>query len=105
MPIDPSFAISGAEWAMPATGGASAPAAPGAASGGGFGDALTKAVDSLEATQQQAADASQALATGTASDPEVVVMAIERARLEMELASQIRTKATDAVSEIMRTQI
>ena len=48
---------------------------------------------------------SQALATGQASDPTSVVMAVERAQLAMQLASQIRTKAVEAAQEIFHTQV
>ena len=47
----------------------------------------------------------QALATGQASDPTAVVMAVERAQLAMQLASQIRTKAVEAAQDIFHTQV
>ena len=71
----------------------------------GFGDLLGKSLGSLATTQQQAADAAQALATGQASDPTAVVMAVERAQLAMQLASQIRTKAVEAAQDIFHTQV
>jgi len=73
--------------------------------GSGFGDALTNAVSSLERTQQSASTASQALASGTLSDPESAVVTVEEAQLAMQLASQIRTKATEAAQEIFQTQV
>jgi flagellar hook-basal body complex protein FliE len=79
MPIDPSFAISGPEWQIGGT--------------------------SLTETQNEAAGAAQALATGQASDPTAVVMAVERAQLAMQLASQIRTKAVEAAQDIFHTQV
>ncbi|HVW16725.1 MAG TPA: flagellar hook-basal body complex protein FliE [Solirubrobacteraceae bacterium] len=110
MPIDPSFAVDGAEWAVPQVAGAGAPAGvdQGAAtgtSGKGFADMLSNAITDLQDSQTQAAAQSQALATGTAKDPEQVVLAVEHARLQMELASAVRTKVTDAISEVMRTQV
>jgi flagellar hook-basal body complex protein FliE len=80
----------------------------GAAAGGeasGFGGELTEAISSLEKTQESAASASQTLATGTASDPESAVVTVEDAQLAMELASQIRTKATEATQNIFQTQV
>jgi flagellar hook-basal body complex protein FliE len=80
----------------------------GAASGGessSFGGELTEAISSLEQTQDSAASASQALAAGTASDPESAVVTVEDAQLAMELASQIRTKATEATQSIFNTQV
>ena len=77
------------------------------ASGGtpSFGTALTEAVSSLESSQRSAAGASQALATGTVADPESAVTTVEDASLEMQLASQIRAKATEAVQTLFQTQV
>jgi flagellar hook-basal body complex protein FliE len=72
---------------------------------GGFSGALSGAISSLEHTQQSADSASQALATGTVSDPESAVMTVQDAQLEMQLASQIRTKAAEAAQSIFQTQV
>ena len=104
MPIDPSTMIgglSGAEWQI---GGLEAPAATDSTSSG-FGAMLGNSISSLAATQNEAASASQALASGQASDPTAVVMAVERAQLAMQLASQIRTKAVEAAQDIFHTQV
>jgi flagellar hook-basal body complex protein FliE len=101
LPIDPSFATTGAEWSV-------APVEPGQAAtgtGSGFGDMLGKSLESLANTQTEASSAAQALATGQASDPTAVVMAVERAQLAMQLASQIRTKAVEAAQDIFHTQV
>jgi flagellar hook-basal body complex protein FliE len=103
MPVDPTTAIGGvggAEWQIAPI---DAPEAP--AQGGGFGDVLGKSLESLAVSQQQAADAAQALASGQAEDPTAVVMAVERAQLAMQLASQIRTKAVEAAQDILHTQV
>ena len=97
MTIDPSFAVSGAEWQIAPV---EAPAETGGA-GSGFG----KMLSGLQATQTDAAQAAQELATGQATDPAAVVMAVERAQLSMQLASQIRTKAVEAVQTIFQTQV
>jgi flagellar hook-basal body complex protein FliE len=55
--------------------------------------------------QNDAASQSQALASGQATDPSQVVMAVERARLGMQLASQIRTKLVEAQQDIFHTQV
>jgi flagellar hook-basal body complex protein FliE len=97
MTIDPSFAVNGAEWQI---GAVEAPSqAPGA------GSAFGKLLGDLQATQTEAAAASQALATGEASDPTAVVMAVERAQLSMQLAGQIRNKAVEAAQTIFQTQV
>lgn len=72
---------------------------------GGFGGQLTEAISSLEQTQDSASAASQALATGNVSDPETAVVTVEDAQLAMELASQIRNKATEAATSIFNTQV
>jgi flagellar hook-basal body complex protein FliE len=72
---------------------------------GGFGEALTQAISSLDKTQQSADGAAQALATGTASNPESAVVTVEDAQLAMQLASQIRTKAVEAAQQIFQTQV
>jgi flagellar hook-basal body complex protein FliE len=98
MPIDPSFALTGPEWQIqPVEPGTQ----PSEAGGAAFGDIL----QSLSGTQQEAADAARALATGEAEDPTAVVMAVERAQLAMQLASQIRTKAVEAAQDILHTQV
>jgi flagellar hook-basal body complex protein FliE len=101
LPIDPSFAVSGPEFSV-------APVEPTQATtetGSGFGDLLGKSLQSLADSQTEASDAAQALATGQASDPTAVVMAVERAQLAMQLASQIRTKAVEAAQDIFHTQV
>ncbi|HEX8207510.1 MAG TPA: flagellar hook-basal body complex protein FliE [Solirubrobacteraceae bacterium] len=75
------------------------------AGGGGFSSALGKQLTALADLQTQGAEASQALAAGTATDPASVVMAVERARLSMQLASQLRTKGVEAINEVFRTQV
>ena len=73
--------------------------------GGGFGGALTQAISSLETSQQSADAASQALATGTVKDPAAAIATVEDAALSMQLAAQIRTKATEATQTIFQTQV
>jgi flagellar hook-basal body complex protein FliE len=101
--VDPTLAL-GAEWRIGPVEAPEAPAqTPG--TGTGFGDALGQALGSLQASQEEAAQGAQALAAGTASDPTAVVMTVERARLAMQLASQIRTKAVEAAQDIFHTQV
>ena len=51
------------------------------------------------------ASVAQALAAGTAQDPTAVVMAVERAQLSMQLASQIRNNLVEAATDIFHTQV
>ena len=110
MPIDPSMAVNGPEWMVqpiaPATQPSQAPqGVEGAGGAGGFGGILANQISALEQTQTQAAEASQALATGQTDDVNSVVSQLEKAKLTMELASQIRSKGTEAYQEIFRTQV
>lgn len=75
------------------------------AEAGGFGGELTNAISSLEKTQQSGDSAAQALATGNVADPEAAVVTVEDAQLAMQLASQIRNKATEAAQSIFQTQV
>jgi flagellar hook-basal body complex protein FliE len=66
---------------------------------------IGESIKSLQATQDQASQASSDLATGRATDPTAVVMSVERAQLAMQLASQIRNKAVEAAQTIFQTQV
>lgn len=72
---------------------------------GGFAGALTKAVTSLEHTQTSASDAAKAVALGTATDPASAIVTIQNAQLQMEMASQVRTKTTEALNNLFQTQV
>jgi flagellar hook-basal body complex protein FliE len=104
MPIDPSMAIKGItggpEWSVGSVDGTAAPT-----QGASFGSMLGNQLSALEQGQNQAADASRALADGTASDPAQAVIAVERAQLSMQLASQMRTKGVEALQDIFHTQV
>ena len=105
--IDPSMLTSGAEWQI----GLGPEAAPTATPDGApesdaqFGGVLADKLGELNALQLDATQQAEALATGQASDPTSVVMAVEKARLSMQLASQIRVKATEAINDIFHTQV
>ena len=103
--IDPSLAINGPEWSVGSIGSADPSATQGATSGSSFSSLLGQQIQSLQNTQDQAAGAADALATGQASDPTSVVMSVERAQLAMQLASQIRTKAVEAAQDIFHTTV
>jgi flagellar hook-basal body complex protein FliE len=109
-------AISGAigplgpgEWSVGGIGsiGQDAATGTGAASGtgGSFNDALTGAINSMDQTQVSASTAAEQLATGQSTDPTQAITAVENASMAMDLASQIRTKLTDAVNEVFQTQV
>jgi flagellar hook-basal body complex protein FliE len=113
MPVDPitAMGVGGPEWniAMPdAPGLDGAGAIDGAGAGAGdsgFGGMLTKQLEGLQGMQTDAAAQSQALATGAAEDASQVVMAVEKARLSMQLAATLRDKGVESFQEIFRTQV
>jgi flagellar hook-basal body complex protein FliE len=115
MPIDPSFLTTGGEWSVgsgvggvggaQSTDGGTPVDGAGSASGKGFGGMLADQVQSLEDQQVSAAEASRALADGTATDPSTAIVAVERARLSMQLAAQLRTKGVEAINDIFHTQV
>jgi flagellar hook-basal body complex protein FliE len=82
-----------------------APAGAPAGADTGFGNALAGQISKLEGLQTEATDGARSLADGTASDPSSVVVAVERARLAMQLAAQIRTKSVEAINDVMHTQV
>jgi flagellar hook-basal body complex protein FliE len=103
LPIDPSTVTSGAEWSVPGIDGSAPAAEP--ASGADFGSILTDQIGRLQALQDEAATASQELATGQATDPTAVVMAVERAQLAMQMAATVRTKAVEAIQDVLHTTV
>jgi flagellar hook-basal body complex protein FliE len=113
MPIDAAMAVSGSEWQIAPIeqpgavepGAAGAVGTGGGEEAGGFGGMLGDAISSLTRTQTDAAAGAQALASGTVQDPTAVVMAVERAQLAMQLASQVRTKVVEAAQDLFHTQI
>jgi flagellar hook-basal body complex protein FliE len=110
--IDPSLAT-GSEWSVGSlgqigsigSGPAGTSGAQGGTSGASFGSLLGQSIQSLQNTQDAASSAENALATGQATDPTSVVMSVERAQLAMQLASQIRTKAVEAATDIFHTTV
>jgi flagellar hook-basal body complex protein FliE len=91
----------GGEWSVGTLDG------PGGAqpAGKSFGSVLGDQIGALEKTQNDAAAASQSLADGTATDTTSVVMAVERARLSMQVAAQLRTKGVEAINDIFHTSV
>ena len=76
-----------------------------AGDGAGFGKALEGALGKLDTSLKASSDAAESLATGTATDLPSVVMAVERASLELQLASQVRNKAVEAYQDLFRMQV
>ncbi|HYF24971.1 MAG TPA: flagellar hook-basal body complex protein FliE [Baekduia sp.] len=102
-PIDPAFLTTGADWSISL--GDEAAAAPAPTGEGSFGGVLAQQLGHLTELQVDAAEQSRALATGQADDAAAVVTAVERARLAMQLAAQLRTKGVEAINDVMHTQV
>ena len=113
MPIEPTpiasamsgFRVRGPEWSMPAVESLGGGPDVDRKAEGTFGGALVGHVEQLAKTQAEAAESARSLADGTATDVSDVVMDVERARLAMQLASQIRTRGVEAFQDIFNTQV
>lgn len=73
-----------------------------AASGTGFGNALTSAVDNLTAVQGKADNLAVQAATGTLQNPHDYLIAATEASLTTQMTVAVRNKAIEAFNEIMR---
>jgi flagellar hook-basal body complex protein FliE len=89
---------------IPGIGGAGqAATTPGA--GSDFTQILTQSVGKLEQSQQAADQGQTALATGQTQDVSSVVLATEKASLNLNLAANVRTQMVNAYLEVMRMQV
>ncbi len=66
---------------------------------------LANALDKLDASQTQATQAAAAARDRPGTDISSVVMSVEQASLELQLAVQIRNKLVDAYQDIFRMQV
>jgi flagellar hook-basal body complex protein FliE len=92
-------------FSLPSLTGPQQTSAPTGGGGGGFGKALADELGKLDASQADAAQKAQQLATGQATDLSSVVTSVERASLEVQLATQVRNKAVEAYQEVFRMQV
>jgi flagellar hook-basal body complex protein FliE len=116
-PISFLSALSSAGLGPAAGTGGAAGAAGGAAQAGGdaagssgtgagsFGKMLADKIGALNDSLQQAGSGAQDLAAGRAQDISSVVTQIEKANLELQLATQIRNKAVESYQDLFRMQI
>jgi flagellar hook-basal body complex protein FliE len=66
---------------------------------------LDTSIDRLQDMLTDASQQSAALAAGEADDLTSVVVAVERAMLGLQLATQVRNKAVEAYQDLLRMQI
>lgn len=99
-----ALAAIGSEALVAATAGA-APVEP--ASGGqvSFSDMLMSGVDSVEAKVEAANDMVRQFAIDDSVPVHQVTMALEEARLAVEIAMQVRTRLVEGYREIMNMQL
>lgn len=77
-----------------------------AAEGGkSFGEVLGNALDEVNKSQLKADDMVKKFLTGEVQDIHQVTIAMEQARLMMQLAVEVRNKIVEAYQEISRMQV
>lgn len=79
-----------------------APVAPEATPGGGFGQALSHALDSVSASQNRAEALSTGYEKGEITDTAQVMLARQEAGIAFEATLQVRNRLLSAYQDIMR---
>lgn len=97
MRIDSTVGAS-TEWTVPSVEGPTQPTSE-------FSGYLARQLSSLDRLQSDAAAAATDLAAGVTDDVAGAVDAVERARLSMQLASQLRTKGVEAIQNLLSTPV
>jgi flagellar hook-basal body complex protein FliE len=90
---------------VPPTAGGSHASATQQKNGAGFAKELTKALDSLNELQHTAEAQSMKLVLGEVEELHEVTVAMEQAKLSLQLAVQVRNKLVEAYQEIARMQV
>ncbi len=81
---------------------------PGSRSGGeavSFKDTLKEALQEINQLQQEAGETTERFIKGEITDLHQVMIAVEKARVGLELMLEIRNKMVEAYREIMRMQM
>jgi len=73
--------------------------------GSAFADLLNNALHDLNQTQLKAEKLTQDLLTGEVQDLHQVTIALQEARLTMQLAVEMRNKVIEAYQEVSRMQV
>jgi flagellar hook-basal body complex protein FliE len=71
----------------------------------GFGEVLEKALDKLNQTQDRADGLVQKFLAGEVQDLHQVTIAMQEAKISMQLAVEVRNKVIEAYQEISRMQV
>jgi len=72
---------------------------------GSFGSMLLEGVTRTDASLQQAEQAVAAFAVGGEAPPHQVMLALEEARMSLQLALQVRSRLVEGYQELMRMQL
>lgn len=72
---------------------------------GGFGDVLADAINKVNEAQLKADELTRQFLVGEVQDIHQVTIAMQEARLTMQLALEVRNKVVEAYQEIARMQI
>lgn len=72
---------------------------------GGFGEVLNNAINKLNQTQIKADETMQGFLVGDVQDIHQVTIAMQEAKLTMQLAVEVRNKIVEAYQEISRMQL
>jgi len=75
------------------------------AGGGSFSDILNNAIEKLNDTQIKADNLAMEFLTGEVQDLHQVTIAMQEAKLSMQLAVEVRNKVVEAYQEISRMQV
>lgn len=70
-----------------------------------FGKLLSRAIDATSEAQQDADSAIARLAAGEPVDLHQVMIAMEKAEITTQLATEVRNKLVEAYQEVMRMQV
>ncbi len=89
---------------IPTLPSAATPATHSPQSDGGFGSALTSAIEQVEQVHTDAQQQISELLQGNRQDVHNVMIAVEKANVAFQLMMQVRTKIVNAYQEIARLQ-
>lgn len=70
-----------------------------------FGDIFQSAIDSVKETDAEKTEAEYLLSTGQLDNPATLTIATTKAQLSVDLLVNLRNKALDSYSELMRISI
>ena len=73
--------------------------------GGGFRDAFSASIQSVEGYRSEAAASTQNFLAGEEQDLHTTILATQKAELALEMFLQVRNKVVSAYQEIMRMQM